>query len=93
MFPSYLDGASVIMYAKIEEYGVVEYVTGEPYDTLCYYDDSNGKHIIFSKINDEDIVVGNIDELKEALLFISNEFQKIKDSSSKIKRYKKEAIK
>ena len=37
MFPSYLDGASVIMHAKIEEYGVVEYVTGEPYDTLCYY--------------------------------------------------------
>ncbi len=37
MFPAYLDGASVIMYAKIEEYGVVEYVTGEPYDTLCYY--------------------------------------------------------
>ena len=61
-----------------------------PDDTLCYYDDSNGKHIVFSKINDEDIVVRNIDELKETLLFISKEFQNINDSSSKIKRYKKE---
>ncbi len=26
-------------------------------DKLCYYDDENGKHIIFAKINDGDVLV------------------------------------
>ena len=37
MFPTQLDGANVLMYSQMGDYGVVEYETGEPYDTLCYY--------------------------------------------------------
>ena len=37
MFPAQLDGADVLMYTEKGSYGVVEYETGEPYDTICYY--------------------------------------------------------
>lgn len=57
-----------------------------PDDKICYFDDSNGNHIMFSKINKGDIVVDNNDELKDALIYISNKFQNIKDSSLEIRR-------
>lgn len=54
-------------------------------DKLCYLDDSTGKYSIFAKINDGDIVVENIEQLKDALILISNNFQKIKSSVLAIK--------
>lgn len=51
-----------------------------PDDDICYYNDSNNVHIVFSKINEGDIVVSDIEELKRVLINISNNFKSIKDS-------------
>ena len=60
-----------------------------PEDELCYFDSEDGKHIIFAKVNHGDIVVDNIDELKEALMVISKEYKNIEASISRIRMYKK----
>ena len=61
-------------------------------DKLCYYDDDNGKHVIFAKINKGDIVVRDTEELKNLLINISNEFLNIKTSVSKIKGFANQDI-
>ena len=56
-------------------------------DKLCYYDDNNGKHIIFASVEQGDIIVKDTEELKELLIYSSNELSKIKTSVSKIKEF------
>ena len=59
-------------------------------DKMCYFDDDLGRHIVFAKLNKNDIVVDNIEELKNALIFISKKIQNIKDITLDIKRYNEE---
>lgn len=61
-------------------------------DKLCYYDDINGKHIVYTNLNDGDIVVENMDEFKEVLIMISNQVQNIKQSLFEIKNCGKKSI-
>lgn len=70
---------------NIEFYGNVLNNIETSNDKLCYLDDLTGKYSIFAKINDGDIVVENIEQLKDTLLLISNNFQNIKDSVLTIK--------
>ena len=53
-------------------------------DEICYYDEDD-KHIVFAKVNEVDIVVKDIDELRMVLLSISDSFKNIKDSTAQIK--------
>lgn len=59
-------------------------------DKLCYFDDATGNHIVFAKINNGDIVVESIEELKDVLNRISNNFENIENSILKIKNYNEE---
>ena len=56
-------------------------------DELCYFDSESGVHTIFGKVEKGDIVVDNIDELKQVLFDISDNFQNIQDSICKIRNY------
>ena len=54
-------------------------------DRLCYYYDPDGFYYVFAKVNEGDIVVSNIEELKMELIYISNHFKNIKDSIATIR--------
>ena len=70
---------------NIEFYGNVLNSIETPNDKLCYIDDLADKYSIFAKINDGDIVVESIEQLKDTLILISRNFQNIKDSVLAIK--------
>lgn len=52
---------------------------------ICYYTSDDGRNIIFAKVNDNDIVVKDTEELKKVIVNISKHFTKIKNEVSKIK--------
>ena len=55
-------------------------------DPLCYYDEE-GKHIVFARINPGDIMVSDIDDLRSALISVSNTFRNIKNNIAGISEY------
>ena len=55
------------------------------YDKIFYFLDDTGKKILFSKVNTNDIVVRDIDELKYVLTRISDEYRTIKAASARLK--------
>lgn len=55
-------------------------------DKLCYYNDNHDNWIVFAKINEGDIVVKDLEELKMVLITISNNFENIKEAISNIKK-------
>jgi len=52
---------------------------------LCYYNDNHDNWIVFAKINEGDIVVKDLQELKMILITISNNFENIKEAIGNIK--------
>lgn len=56
-------------------------------DILCYYKDEEDNCVIFSKVEDGDMVVKDIDELEEKLMDISTDFEEIQKGIKRIKRY------
>lgn len=58
---------------------------GKGNNKVCYFDKSDGKHFIFTKVNPEDVVVNNTKELKEILIYISNNSKNTNESISNIK--------
>ena len=52
---------------------------------ICYYTSDDDRNIIFAKVNDNDIVVEDTEELKKVITIISNHFAKVKDEVSKVK--------
>lgn len=60
-------------------------------DRLCYFLDDKENKKVFARLNDGDIVVEDTDGLRDALITISNNFQNIKNSVSRIRQYKSEA--
>ena len=54
---------------------------------ICYYTSDDGRNIIFAKVNDNDIVVKDTEELKKVIVNISKHFTKIKNEVSKIKGF------
>ena len=52
---------------------------------LCYYNDDHGNWIVFAKINEGDIVVKDLHELKIVLTNISNNFSNIKEAITNIR--------
>ena len=56
-------------------------------DKVCYYE-TDGYWHVFAHVNDGDIVVKNIDELKNVLVFISNRFNNIQKSIVDVKELK-----
>ena len=54
-------------------------------DVLCFYIGENGKKTIFARVNNEDIVVGNLEELRNVLYEISYNVENIYGSIGNIK--------
>ena len=52
---------------------------------LCYYNDNHDNWIVYAKINEGDIVVKDLHELKIVLINISNNFSNIKEAITNIK--------
>ena len=74
------------------EMGRIEFFPGvfdeleSPSDKIFFFLDETGKKILFSKVNDEDIVVSDIKEAKRVLTKISNEYRTIKEASLRLKK-------
>jgi len=58
-------------------------------DNICYYTNKKNTKIIYTKVNEQDIVVKNLDEMKEVIINISEEFRNIKSSINNIKTLSK----
>ncbi len=54
-------------------------------DKIFYFIDDTGKKVLFSKVNDEDIVVSDIKEAKRVLTKISNEYRTINEATTRLK--------
>ena len=54
-------------------------------DRLCYFVNDEGKHIVFAKLDEDDILVSDTMELKFILYFISDKFRQIEYSLIDIK--------
>ena len=59
-------------------------------DKLCYYEDKDGKYIIFARIDDGDVYVKDIRELKKVLITISNNFENIQSAVTNIRKAKEQ---
>ena len=55
---------------------------------LCYYNDEHDNWIIFAKVNNNDVVVKDANELKSILINISNSFENLQNSINNIKNPK-----
>ena len=62
-------------------------------DQLCYFVDDNGRYHVFAKLNAGDIIVKDIEDMKEVLIFISERFNRIKNSLFEIKNINNKDIK
>ena len=56
-------------------------------DFVCYFRDEDDDCVIFSKIEDGDVVVKDTEELEEKLKDISDDFKSIQKGINKIKKY------
>lgn len=52
---------------------------------IFYFIDDTGKKVLFSKVNDNDIVVSNLEEAKKVLIKMSNEYRTIKEATTRLK--------
>ena len=55
-------------------------------DYVCYYYDSDGNAIIMNTLNENDIVVKNLDELREVFFEISECFKSLKKEVTNVKK-------
>lgn len=55
-------------------------------DYVCYYYDSDGNAIIMNTLNENDIVVKNLDELREVFFEISESFKNLKKEVTNVKK-------
>ena len=69
---------------KFERRVFEEIVT--PDDNLCYYDEDDKKNI-FSKLNQGDIVVKDLDDFRSALISVSDNYRIIKSAIERIRTY------
>jgi hypothetical protein len=78
----YEEGEEIVISKLLEDSDCIQ-----PTDPICYYRDEDESCVIFSKIQEGDVVVENIGELEERIMDISNEYEKVKKGISKIKKY------
>ncbi len=57
-------------------------------DRICYYTLKNGLKVVYTLVNDNDIVVKNKEELKEVIISISDEFNNIRNNTYKLNKHK-----
>lgn len=55
---------------------------------VCTKKTNTGKVVVFATVTENDIVVKNLDELKEKLYEISDSFLQVKEATSKVKKLK-----
>lgn len=55
-------------------------------DNVCYYYDSDGNAVVMNTLNENDIVVKNLDELREVFFEISESFKSLKKEVTNVKK-------
>lgn len=55
-------------------------------ESVCYFEDLSGSLVIFASLEDNDIVVSDVEELKQVIIELSHNFMEIKNGISRIRK-------